>query len=116
MTVVATIRALPEREQSSAPSMLIRTVRLTIGVGRWLAREINARRNMRQLAELDDYMLRDMGIVRADIEGAVRRGHDAPCAAAGSFGQANPAPSLVPPLERDQFRLNRSRSKSHCVA
>ena len=44
--------------------------------GQWIAREIRVRRDMRRLAEFDDSMLRDVGIARADIEGAVRRGHD----------------------------------------
>jgi uncharacterized protein YjiS (DUF1127 family) len=43
-----------------------------------IAHELRARRDMRQLAQLNDHMLRDIGIVRADIEGAVRRGRDKP--------------------------------------
>ena len=41
-----------------------------------IARELRVRRDMRRLSELDDTMLRDIGIARSDIEGAVRRGHD----------------------------------------
>jgi uncharacterized protein YjiS (DUF1127 family) len=42
----------------------------------WTARELRVRRDMRRLAEFSDHMLRDIGIARADIEGAVRRGRD----------------------------------------
>ena len=42
----------------------------------WSARELRVRRDMRRLAEFSDHMLRDIGIARADIEGAVRRGRD----------------------------------------
>jgi uncharacterized protein YjiS (DUF1127 family) len=38
------------------------------------ARELRIRRDMRRLAELDDAMLRDIGIARTEIELAVRAG------------------------------------------
>ena len=97
MSVAAMARALPEAQQTPAASALTRTVHLVAGVTGWVTREISVRRSMRQLAEFDDHMLRDIGIVRADIEGAVRRGHDGPCGAAENFGRVNPAPNLVPP-------------------
>jgi uncharacterized protein YjiS (DUF1127 family) len=39
-----------------------------------IARELRVRRDMRRLAELDDTMLRDIGIARTEIERAVRVG------------------------------------------
>jgi uncharacterized protein YjiS (DUF1127 family) len=41
-----------------------------------LAREARVRRDINRLAEFDDHMLRDIGLARADIEGAIRRGRD----------------------------------------
>ena len=96
MSAIATIRALPQREQAGNASRFVRTLDLLARVAGWVVREITVRRGMRQLAEFDDYMLRDIGIVRADIEGAVRRGHDSLCSATASFGHINPAPSLLP--------------------
>ncbi len=49
------------------------------GMGRILAAlmlEHRARRATRHLMALDDYMLRDMGISRADIDRVVRIGRD----------------------------------------
>ena len=39
-----------------------------------IAREIRIGRDMKRLAELDETMLRDIGISRAEIESAVRIG------------------------------------------
>jgi uncharacterized protein YjiS (DUF1127 family) len=102
MSIAATAHTFPKREQAGAPSIFAQTVRLVAWVTGWIAREIRVRRSMRQLAEFDDHMLRDLGIVRADIEGAVRRGHDAPCNATENFGRINPAPNLLPPLQERQ--------------
>jgi uncharacterized protein YjiS (DUF1127 family) len=44
----------------------------------WVARELRVRRDMRKLAEFDDFMLRDIGIARTDLEGSVRNGRDRP--------------------------------------
>jgi uncharacterized protein YjiS (DUF1127 family) len=96
MSAVATIRALPVREQTITTSRLAWTLGLLARVAGGIAREIRVRRSMRQLAEFDDYMLRDIGVVRADIEGAVRRGHDSSCGGAQDFGHIKPAPSLLP--------------------
>lgn len=37
-------------------------------------RERAYRRSMKQLGDLDDYMLKDIGLTRGEIENAVRRG------------------------------------------
>jgi len=39
-----------------------------------IAREFRIRRDMRKLAELDDWMLRDIGLRRSEIEPAARHG------------------------------------------
>jgi uncharacterized protein YjiS (DUF1127 family) len=39
-----------------------------------VARELRIRRDMRRLAEMDDAMLRDIGLARTEIEPAVRHG------------------------------------------
>jgi uncharacterized protein YjiS (DUF1127 family) len=40
---------------------------------RAIAAELAARRALNELAEMDDHMLRDLGLVRGDIANAVRR-------------------------------------------
>jgi uncharacterized protein YjiS (DUF1127 family) len=47
---------------------------LTATIAASIARELRIRRDMRRLGELDDAMLRDIGIARSEIECAVRRG------------------------------------------
>ena len=82
------------------PGLAQRTFALALWFGGVLAREVRIRRDMRRLAEFNDHMLRDIGIARADLEGAVRRGRD------GSedmkrFGQNDAAHSMCwPPLRR----------------
>jgi uncharacterized protein YjiS (DUF1127 family) len=44
----------------------------------WIGRELRVRRDMRRLSEFDDFMLRDIGIARSDLEGAIRNGRDRP--------------------------------------
>lgn len=41
-----------------------------------IARELRIRRDTRRLLEADPRMLRDLGIVRGDVERLVRRGRD----------------------------------------
>ena len=69
-----------EFRAAEEPIARLGTAPRLIGLARqaaaWIAREMTIRRDMRRLAEFDDHMLHDIGIARADIEGAVRRGHD----------------------------------------
>ena len=46
--------------------------RITVAI----AEELRIRRDMRQLMAMDDHMLRDIGLTRADISSAVRYGRD----------------------------------------
>jgi uncharacterized protein YjiS (DUF1127 family) len=41
-----------------------------------IAHELRIRRDMRQLAAMDDYMLKDIGLHRSEIEHCVRYGKD----------------------------------------
>ena len=56
-----------------------------------LAREIRMRRDLRRLSGLDDAMLRDIGITRGGLEGAVR------------FGRATESPEGLPHPGTDCF-------------
>ena len=41
-----------------------------------IGRELRIRRDMRQLAAMDDHMLKDIGLLRYDVEYRVRYGRD----------------------------------------
>ena len=75
MSVVPAIRGTRTSGETNRrhPSLSFGLVRRLSG---WIVGEVRVRRDMRRLATFDDRMLRDIGIARADIEGAVRRGHD----------------------------------------
>jgi len=45
-----------------------------IKLAKRIARAERIRRDMRRLSEMDDYMLRDIGLARSEIERAVREG------------------------------------------
>ena len=94
MSIVPLVRPLPSGAQESVSSRVAREVfALATHLIRGIAHETRVRRDMNRLAEFDDYMLRDIGIARADIEGAVRRGHDGLSEHAGGI---SPTPSLTP--------------------
>ena len=61
--------ALPRRHTVGA--WLVRTV---AGLAAAIAREMRVRRAMRDLAMMDEHMLRDIGITRAEIGHATRFG------------------------------------------
>ena len=77
MSTVPLVRPLQCPEEASAPSRVAHEVfALACNLIEGFAREVRVRQDMSRLAEFDDHMLRDLGITRADIEGAVRRGRD----------------------------------------
>jgi uncharacterized protein YjiS (DUF1127 family) len=91
MSVVPLVRSIGE--DRVLPRLAQRALAFALWFGGVVAREARVRREMRHLAEFNDYMLRDIGITRTDIEGAVRRGRD------GSddskrFGQIDAPPSM----------------------
>ncbi len=77
MSIVPLVRPLQPSAQEEAPYRVAREVfALACALIEGAAREARIRRDMSRLAEFDDHMLRDIGIVRADIEGAIRHGRD----------------------------------------
>jgi uncharacterized protein YjiS (DUF1127 family) len=77
MSVVPLVGPLrPSGETRARSYPIAKSLGLVRHLSAWIVREVRVRRDMRRLAEFDDVMLRDIGIARADIEGAVRRGHD----------------------------------------
>jgi uncharacterized protein YjiS (DUF1127 family) len=75
MSVVSLAR--PPRIQASAPARpALNLLHVAYAAYAAIAREMRLRRDMQRLAEYDDYMLRDIGITRMDIEGVIRRGRD----------------------------------------
>jgi uncharacterized protein YjiS (DUF1127 family) len=77
MSVVPLIREFPVPHETGAlPRAAAKLLGLAARMSAWVAGEVTVRRDMRRLASFDDHMLHDIGIARADIEGAVRRGHD----------------------------------------
>jgi uncharacterized protein YjiS (DUF1127 family) len=50
--------------------------RIVARIATALADELRIRRDMRQLRAMDDYMLEDIGLTRADVGSAVRYGRD----------------------------------------
>jgi uncharacterized protein YjiS (DUF1127 family) len=49
---------------------------LVASIARAIAQELRIRRDMRQLRAMDDHMLKDIGLTRAEIGSAVRYGRD----------------------------------------
>ena len=76
MAVVPIVRGFRVPEETNPLHAALNVFRSVARLAARIAREIAVRRDMRRLGEFNDHMLRDIGIVRADIEGAVRRGHD----------------------------------------
>ena len=77
MSVVPIIRPFEAAEQTSAaPHAIAGFYGFVLRMAAAAVREVRVRRDTQRLAEFDDYMLRDIGITRTDIEGVVRRGRD----------------------------------------
>ena len=91
MSVVPLVRSIGE--ERVPPRLAQRAFEFALWFAGLIAREARVRREMRHLAEFNDYMLHDIGIARADIEGAVRRGRDG-SEDAKRFGQIDAPPSL----------------------
>ena len=69
--------ARPPRIRSRAPAgRWAARLQWALAVYAMFARELRLRRDMRRLGGFSDHMLRDIGIARSDIEGAVRRGRE----------------------------------------
>ena len=72
--------ARPPRIQASASarrfSRAAEILRFVVAAFAVVVREIRLRHEMQRLAEYDDRMLRDIGIVRSDIEGSIRHGRE----------------------------------------
>ena len=78
MSVVSLAR--PPRIQASASAGRLsragEILRFVVAAFAVVVREIRLRHEMQRLAEYDDRMLRDIGIVRSDIEGSIRHGRE----------------------------------------
>ena len=68
----------PILQDQASPAVSIRGPEGLVRAAAWIialiAREVRIRRDMRLLAEMDDAMLRDVGLDRTQIEPAVRHG------------------------------------------
>ena len=77
MSIVPMVRAYDAARQTRLARQPFEQLWVFVAaLAAWLIREARIRRDTRRLAEFSDHMLRDIGIARSDIEGAVRRGHD----------------------------------------
>jgi uncharacterized protein YjiS (DUF1127 family) len=75
MSVVSLARP-PRIRASASRRHAAELLRLIMAACAVVVRELRVRREMQRLAEYDDRMLHDIGIVRADIEGSIRHGRD----------------------------------------
>jgi uncharacterized protein YjiS (DUF1127 family) len=70
-------RARQQADAASEPSSLSAWLGgVALRAARAIARELRIRRDMRHLMAMDDRMLKDIGLTRADIGDAVRYGRD----------------------------------------
>jgi uncharacterized protein YjiS (DUF1127 family) len=97
--VMSVVPLVSISEERASPRLVQRAYALALRLGALIAREVQVRRDTFRLAELNDYMLHDIGIARADIEGAVRRGRDGSDDAKRS-GQIDAPPSMFLPPRR----------------
>ena len=74
------------RRSRVVPWLLIaRIVAFVANVKRTIEAELAIRRAMAELAEMDDYMLRDLGLHRGEIEGRLRSQCDVPASCGALF-------------------------------
>jgi uncharacterized protein YjiS (DUF1127 family) len=78
MSDVSTMRSHAPRQREA--TILDACMRAAARGLAWLiaavANELRIRRDMRQLAAMDDHMLKDIGLCRCEIESCVRYGRD----------------------------------------
>ena len=88
-------------------------------VKRTIEAELAIRRAMTELPEMDDYMLRDLGLHRSDIEGRLRRqranvGTDDASFASNTTARSHPhLPTVNSPLVAPEARPKRESRKLH---
>jgi uncharacterized protein YjiS (DUF1127 family) len=75
---VSTVRshALRQRQATIFDACLAAAARRLAWLIAGIANELRIRRDMRQLAAMDDHMLKDIGLRRSEIEYCVRYGRD----------------------------------------
>jgi uncharacterized protein YjiS (DUF1127 family) len=75
---VASVRSRAERQPQAMffYSCVATATRGSLRLIAAIANELRVRRDMRQLAAMDDYMLKDIGLHRGEIEYSVRYGKD----------------------------------------
>jgi uncharacterized protein YjiS (DUF1127 family) len=78
MSEVSTVRshAPRPREATIVDACLAAAARALAWLIAAIADELRIRRDMRQLAGMDDHMLKDIGLCRCEIEYCVRYGRD----------------------------------------
>jgi uncharacterized protein YjiS (DUF1127 family) len=78
MSEVSTVRshAPRPREATIVDACLAAAARALAWLVAAIADELRIRRDMRQLAGMDDHMLKDIGLCRCEIEYCVRYGRD----------------------------------------
>ena len=75
---VSTVRSPASRERQATifdacPAAVARSLWWLIAA---IGREMRVRRDMRQVAAMDDHMLEDIGVLRYEVEYRVRHGRD----------------------------------------
>lgn len=66
MVVKTSFLSSPDREGAA-----LRAFRLAVSIGRELLRVLRHRRAVHRLADLDDRALKDIGLLRSDVEGVL---------------------------------------------